>query len=102
MAHADYDCCAICDSKQSYSSDPLTKEEICSACLKDLRSQGLSILGVDELLEWINSCDKDELRKVLGKIGFRFCYYTNGIDKAVIDRGIEADNTSRLIKEETN
>lgn len=88
MAHADYDCCAICDSKLSYSTDALTKEGICPSCLKDLRSQGLNILDVGELTEWINSNDKDTVSKILQAVGFRFCYYYNAIDDLVEKRGI--------------
>jgi len=83
MAHAGYDCCAICDSKQSYNEEAYTKEEICSHCLKALRAEGLSILDVSELLAWIQSTEPTIVRATLISVGFSFCYYPNAVDRTV-------------------
>ena len=98
MAHADYHCCAICDSKQEYGGiDSTTKEKICPHCLRALRNQGLSVLDTNELLFWINTTDTDMVRTILHKVDFRFCYYRNPVDEAVEQKGIKMEEESRLI-----
>jgi len=88
MAHGDYDCCAICDSKLSPSRDPETKAEICPYCIKALWKAGVTfgdeiIIGVYDLLEWINKTESKEVRRILEECGYRFCYYNNDIDQAL-------------------
>lgn len=89
MAHADYDCCAICDSKQPYSSDADTKSEICADCLKMLRDEGIAPLPLDpeELIAWMQR-EPVRAMAVLTEIGFRPCCYPNPVDDAF--RAIEA------------
>ncbi|MBA7710114.1 hypothetical protein ES703_119044 [subsurface metagenome] len=91
MAHADYDCCAICDSKMGYAGldEATTKEGICELCLVNLRDIGLHILTVEELTSWIDKTEAEEVRETLSRLRFMFCYYFNPIDKAVRDKGIE-------------
>lgn len=83
MAHADYDCCAICDSKLDYNYEAKSKDKICTVCLKALRSNDVNVLDIDEFINWVNSTDKPKLLTVLKKIGFSFCYYNNLVDDAV-------------------
>lgn len=97
MAHADYNCCAICDSKLEYSEEATTKERICEGCLKDLRNIGLNILGVDELIEWINSVDLDIVNNALSKLCFRFCYYKNPLDDLLKKKGVKENTKSREV-----
>lgn len=90
MAHADYNCCAICDSKLEYAAyDAETKKRICEYCLKQLRSSNLNILTVDELIEWVNTTDKETIYKVLSPIPFRFCFYVGAIDEVLINKGFK-------------
>jgi len=98
MAHADYHCCAVCDSKQEYGGfDSTTKEKICPGCLKNLREQGLSILDVSELIDWIKGNDVVEVKRILYNVAFRFCYYSNDVDDAVMATGIDMESTSRFV-----
>ena len=100
MAHADYNCCAICDSKMEYSEDAQTKERICLDCLRKLRSLKLDILDVPELLQWIESHSTSEVEIALRSMVFSFCYYPNAVDKLVRAKGIQRDNESRQIARE--
>mgnify|MGYP000879295570 CR=1 FL=1 len=69
MAHADYDCCAICDCKMQYNEfDSLTKERICEPCLIKLRVNGVMVITFDELIKWVNDTDKE----FAGWISFRW------------------------------
>lgn len=98
MAHADYNCCAVCDSKMEYSNDPDTKGRICEYCLKRLRSLGLSILTVEELIHWVESTQVDIVRENLLQLNFQFCHYPNLLDGIVQSRGIKAEVKSRFIE----
>lgn len=86
MAHADYDCCAVCDSKQSYSPDAETKGEICGPCVADLARLGHIFGTVDELLEWVKTVDPQRLAVVLATVGYSKCFYLNEVDKAIEER----------------
>lgn len=83
MAHADYNCCAICDCKQDYSENSRTKEEICTDCLMSLRSANINVLSVDEFIEWVEKTDLIELSAKLIEIGYSKCFYTNDVDEAI-------------------
>jgi hypothetical protein len=48
MAHGDYNCCAICDSKMEYSNYAETKNNICSNCVCNLAEKGKIIRSVDD------------------------------------------------------
>lgn len=85
MAHADYSCCAICDCKMSYGEDA-TKEEICTDCLKTLRSNGIQALDPGEFVEWAKSKSLDhveDLREILKAIGYSACCYGNDFDRSI-------------------
>ena len=98
MAHTDYHCCAVCDSKLEYGGlDSTTKEQICPVCLKHLRAEGLSILDVDEFLEWLKNTERHKIFFILCKINFRFCRYLNEVDTTVKEQGIIEDEKTRLI-----
>ncbi len=83
MAHADYDCCAVCDSKMAFSCDPETKGDICSHCVAALARQGVIIPDVDALIDYITRTPAEELSRILAAVGFRYCYYSNRVDDAV-------------------
>jgi len=86
MAHADYNCCAICDNKQDYSDNSTTKEEICTECLISLRNANVNVLSVDEFIEWVNDTDKVKLAFKLDEIGYHKCYYRNDVDEAISNK----------------
>lgn len=79
MAHADYDCCAVCDCKLSYQGycSAGTKDEICSRCVANLAECGIIVHNVDELVTWINESPDIIVKAVLVLVGFRKCYYQN-------------------------
>lgn len=84
MAHADYDCCAICDSKQSYNAGgDVAKGEICGECVANLARLGVITGTPEELLAWIKGADPAKVKEVLHGVGFHTCYYGNLIDDAV-------------------
>lgn len=98
MAHADYHCCAICDSKLEYGGyDSTTKERICEVCLLELQLLDLKIVTVDQFIRWVESVDQEVLRSTLKELCFRKCFYDNDVDKTVEERGITFDEQRRVI-----
>lgn len=83
MAHGDYDCCAICDSKLSYSSDAATKEVICGPCVADLATHGVIAGTPDALIAWVKSADPAWVRATMTAVGYSPCYYGNAVDDAL-------------------
>lgn len=86
MAHANYNCCAICDSKMDYSWEATTKEEICEECLKNIKELDLKIENIDDLKEFIKETDYKTLKETLIKLDYDFCCYENKIDELVVKR----------------
>jgi len=87
MAHGDYDCCAICDSKLSYNPyDSITKMEICSSCSMELRDLGLIILDVEDLIKWLKKADKKDIENFIEKTSYNKCYYRNEVDSLIEQR----------------
>lgn len=79
MAHADYECCAICDDKMSpgdWETEP--KTVLCTSCAVRLAKKGHYITCVDELLEWMRKTPNAV--EILDSIGFKQCYYKNDVD----------------------
>lgn len=83
MAHADYDCCAICDDKISYSgfATPATKEDICTKCRRLLQNRNINVVDKEQLLEWIKNTP--DAKKIPTDIGYQKCYYKNDVDEAL-------------------
>jgi hypothetical protein len=75
MAHGDYDCCAICDKKMSYSGDPSTKDDLCSSCAVDFESKTPADF-IENLLK--GSIKKSELKEVYSP-----CFYPNMFDLTI-------------------
>ncbi len=93
MAHSDYNCCAICDSKLEYAGFNATaKERICESCLIGLQARDLRIVTVAQFIDWVKGTDRDTLRSTLKDLGFRGCHYENEVDDAVRSAGIEFDD----------
>ena len=90
MAHGDYNCCARCDSKQSYSGfAATTKEEVCADCALDLfELTGERITNGEHLAAWIMRDDVSNGQVV--RLGISRCYYENAVDDALAQRGIAA------------
>ena len=85
MAHADYNCCAICDSKMDYAGfESETKEDICTDCLEECKKLKLNIENIEDLKKYIKETDYKSLKETLIKLGYSFCYYGNDIDDLVI------------------
>ena len=80
MAHGDYNCCAVCDSKLEYSNDAQTKEELCSWCAVNLAQDGVFVHDVDELKKWMKETNPLVVVTVLTKNHFSTCYYKNEVD----------------------
>jgi hypothetical protein len=94
MAHADYDCCAVCDDKLSYNEDAMTKGEICSSCLKSLnQTHNLNVWGVEDFIAWIDKTPAKEVEKILKAVGFSYCCYWNAVDEAVALKLLDVDFT---------
>lgn len=88
MAHADYNCCAVCDSKMDYAScDARTKEDICINCLKNLRDAWINALDCKEFVKFVNESDSVEVKEKLDTLWFNFCCYGNTVDDAVKTKG---------------
>ena len=97
MAHGDYDCCAICDSKQSYGGwDAKTKEKICSYCVCELSKEGVVVHDVNELLAWMDETDINAMREILIRVNFRKCFYPNEVDDLLLDKGIRFNSDSTI------
>jgi len=84
MAHADYNCCAVCDEKLAYAGfEATTKEEICDCCREKLTKKGVVVHDVYELIAWVQNEDAEKVAKILTDVGFRFCHYHNYLDEVV-------------------
>lgn len=87
MAHADYNCCAICDTKMDYAAwEAETKEDICTDCLQNIKKLDLKIADVEDLKEYIRETDYITLKNTLTKLGYYFCCYGNEVDELVAMR----------------
>ena len=87
MAHADYDCCAVCDTKMNYSHDAEAKTSICTDCLRSLHANGVMVYETDDLISWMTANDNTAKRKVqiLKSVGFTECHYGNDVDDTYRD-----------------
>jgi hypothetical protein len=89
MAHADYDCCAICDSKMNYNSGAAdTKEALCIDCIERTAELGTPCTRPSQVQEHLKSLSDEAALKWLHDVGFSPCYYPNDIDLYLIDRGL--------------
>jgi hypothetical protein len=85
MAHGDYDCCAVCDSKLSYSNDATTKETLCSGCAVNLAQKGVFVHGVTELKTWMIEEHPRVVVSALDSVGFSPCLYPNEVDALYVN-----------------
>lgn len=101
MAHGDYVCCAVCDCKMNYEGmTDNHKEDICSACLKDLHKNQIMVYSTDEFIGWIEKQEEEELAKMLIKIGFNPCWYSNRVEDAINKiAGIKEDGRFKNARE---
>lgn len=89
MAHADYNCCAICDSKLAYAGYSANcKEEICPYCVARMAETGKICVVPEEVVQILKNMNDDEALNWLHTIGFSPCYYNNEIDQYIIERGL--------------
>ena len=93
MAHGDYDCCAVCDSKLGYSNDACTKEEVCAYCAVALVQVGILARNGDEFAQWIKANDIATIYEKLVNRPVKRCYYGNAVDDALNEKGyFDANN----------
>ena len=89
MAHADYDCCAICDCKMNYNGGGAeTKAALCVDCIERTAELGKLCTRPEQVVEHLASLDDAAALKWLHDIGFDPCYYPNNIDRVLIERGL--------------
>ena len=82
MAHADYECCAVCDTKMTYHGfDAPTKERICPDCMRCLGTAGLHVFTGEEVAAAIVT-DPERVVPILEACGFKTCFYGNPVDDA--------------------
>lgn len=88
MAHADYACCACCDSKVYYKEGATPKQILCETCLKNISDiTGKIIVAPRDFQNIIeNYKSQDELLLFLQKVGFHFCFYSNLLDQIVSNK----------------
>jgi hypothetical protein len=88
--HGDFDCCCICDKemKPLHVLKPLPKVYMCKECFEHLRKFGLNIGNSAQLVNWIESADREEVIKVL-KDRYMRCCYSNDVDDALIRKGVK-------------
>lgn len=80
MAHADYECCARCDSKMTYSSDAEAKTYVCAGCALDLMQlTGKRITDGESLAKFVLASTPE----VVESLGISPCFYGNAVDFAV-------------------
>jgi len=91
MAHADYECCAVCDSKMAFSNNANAKYSICGSCVRILVKSGVDVATTTELLAWLNA--KPDLAPLVAA-GFQVCYYRNPVDVAAIAAGMPDERRS--------
>jgi hypothetical protein len=82
MAHANCECCAVCDRKCFYPPSPPAKTVLCNACVLGLADEGVPVTTPDDLLAWMESTAPDTVVAVLRRCGFRPCRYPNPVDAA--------------------
>lgn len=89
MAHADYDCCAICDCKMNYNGGSAdTKENLCVDCIVRTSELGKLMTRPKQVVEHLNGLPDAEALVWLHAMSFSPCYYDNDLDKYLIDRGL--------------
>lgn len=82
MAHGDYHCCALCDTKMAYAADEArTKEDVCTDCLRTLHAGGVLIYTGAELEAWIKA-NPEKAHETLPGMGYSPCWYANPVDAA--------------------
>jgi hypothetical protein len=82
MAHANYECCAVCDKKVYYAfGDVYAKDVICTNCVVELALRGVFIRNVHELHEWMEKESPEKVLEILEQVGFKKCHYWNEIDE---------------------
>lgn len=89
MAHADYDCCAICDCKMNYSGGGAdTKASLCVGCIGRTAELGKLLTRPEQVVEHLKGLVDADALVWLHAIGFDPCYYGNDLDKYLIERGL--------------
>lgn len=89
MAHADYDCCAVCDAKMAYNScDARTKEDVCVGCIERSIAAGQPITRAIQIKDALAALDDTAALAWLHSMRYAPCYYQNDIDDYLVGRGL--------------
>lgn len=89
MAHADYNCCAICDCKMNYAGGYAeTKDKLCPECIERSAALGHLCVRPEQVVEHVKTLDDAAALVWLNAMGFDPCYYENDTDKYLIERGL--------------
>lgn len=85
MAHGDYECCIICDSKLIYNPNSRPKQMLCAYCAADLtRLLRRQIKSVWQVYQWLDEeTDPKRIRQILFKAGYKPCCFPNEFDEMV-------------------
>lgn len=87
MAHADYDCCAICDCKMHYNGGCAdAKAALCTDCIERTAELGKLCTRPEQVLEHLKSMNDVAALAWLHALGFSPCYYQNEFDDYLIGR----------------
>lgn len=81
MAHGNYECCAVCDNGICFNENAEAKESICADCAAEFGIQhGLRITSQFALLDWMSTEVPEKVLKILEKLNFSICSYSNPVD----------------------
>lgn len=87
LAHADYNCCAICDDKMEYSGfGSETKAKLCPDCIERSAELGHLCVRPEQVVEYLKTLDDAASLTWLHAMGFSPCYYANDLDAYLISR----------------
>lgn len=90
MAHADYNCCMIYDSKMEYAGyDASTKERACEHCLQVMRDKtGTIFVTPAEVVAGLGAMTDKAALEWLHAVGYEPCCYDNEFDLYLASRGL--------------
>lgn len=87
MAHGDYACCFICDRKCYYDPHADAKDDLCTDCCSNVALHFQKpVTYPAKFLEETEGYDKDQLKALLDKLGYKACFYGNDFDLAITER----------------
>lgn len=90
MAHGNYACCAICDSKVHFGEYDDAKTAVCTSCaLNVIQAGGPRLDRPEDVLKWLDA-EPVVSRLALRALGFSKCFYENPVDDAFYGFDLDA------------